>query len=692
MVRLGDPAYHEGRNMNDHPVPFSPDGSKFILVLRQADILSNTNVYSAYLYYCAGIFEHPQSKLLFRMASGSNRPAITGLRWSGDGKSFTFLGESVEKTAQVYRYTLTTKHLTRLTSSPTPIDKYGISDSGGVLAYTADVADRSHHTTAEEQHFGKVIDGQWLDDLLAGRDSIASRDCEFFLQTPGKRAKRIDIGEPIHPFGAASVSPDGHYALVSGMFTKMQPEWSQYSERSLSKQITTPKPAGVPARFSHLWLLDVATGVLDSVSNSPAINPNNFAWSADGRSLYIKTHLPLDVSDPKEREIRRQSALPAIVSLASHTLTRISEEEWQRVQDASGKFAAQKVKITLEQDVNHPPQLVATEPGTSRRIVLRDLNPQFKQLQFGKVQIIEWSIRGKMMARAGLYLPPDYNPAIRYPLVIQLHGFAEKRFAMDGMNEWDSAYAARPLAAAGVVVLQAFTHVSQEEWDAFENGKDKRFGVPPDRAGRNLNIEMIESAIDELDRRAIIDPKDIGISGFSRTVSVVGYLLTHSHYPIRAAMLTDGIDGGYLQYLTFPEAAFDFNDMNGGESPFGPGLSEWLKESPSFNMQHLNTPLRVVAIADPAVLEMWEWYVAPTLQDKPVDFIEIPGGTHLMERPWDCQIAMQGMVDWFRFWLQGYERPAVSAAPQYERWRRLREMRDAGAMAAAAPAQAATAN
>ncbi len=35
------------------------------------------------------------------------------------------------------------------------------------------------------------------------------------------------------------------------------------------------------------------------------------------------------------------------------------------------------------------------------------------------------------------------------------------------------------------------------------------------------------------------------------------------------------------------------------------------------------------------------------------------------------------MVDWFRFWLQGYEDPDPAKAEQYKRWRELRKLQPA---------------
>ena len=54
----------------------------------------------------------------------------------------------------------------------------------------------------------------------------------------------------------------------------------------------------------------------------------------------------------------------------------------------------------------------------------------------------------------------------------------------------------------------------------------------------------------------------------------------------------------------------------------------------------------------------------------------------MLEKPLDRYIAMQGIVDWFRFWLEDYEYPDSARKDQYKRWERLRELRDAETKAA----------
>ena len=170
----------------------------------------------------------------------------------------------------------------------------------------------------------------------------------------------------------------------------------------------------------------------------------------------------------------------------------------------------------------------------------------------------------------------------------------------------------------------------------------------------------------------MIDPDRIGISGFSRTVWFVSYMLTHSKkQEFRAALLTDGIDGGYFEYIA--DRLTEFNADNGGKAPFGrEGLELWMRESPDFNLDRVCIPVRLVSIEDR--VSQWEWFVAGKLQRKPVELIEIPDGSHMLEKPKDRYIAMQGMVDWFRFWLQGYIDPSADKRTQYQRWEELRTL------------------
>jgi hypothetical protein len=269
-----------------------------------------------------------------------------------------------------------------------------------------------------------------------------------------------------------------------------------------------------------------------------------------------------------------------------------------------------------------------------------------------------------------MYLPPDYVEGKQYPLVVQTHGFNPDRFSMDGRDEWSSGYAARALAAGGMIVVQVENFANPADHDKV--GSNRSLGINFEQSFRNFSNDCDKQVIRDLTERGLIDPDRVGISGFSRTVWFVSYLLTHSSEPkFRAAVLTDGIDGGYFEYIA--ERVTEFDEDNGGKTPFSQGgLEQWMRESPSFHLNGVCIPLRLVAMEDP--LAQWEWFVAGKMQQKPVELIDIPGGSHLLERPKDRQIAMQGIVDWFRFWLEDYVDPDPDRREQYARWEKLRTL------------------
>jgi fermentation-respiration switch protein FrsA (DUF1100 family) len=116
-----------------------------------------------------------------------------------------------------------------------------------------------------------------------------------------------------------------------------------------------------------------------------------------------------------------------------------------------------------------------------------------------------------------------------------------------------------------------------------------------------------------------------------------------------------------------------------GAAPFGSGLKTWLDLAPGFHLDRVRAPLLITAITPPSVLYVWETYSSLYQQRKPVELLYIPGGEHILQKPLDRLASQQGNVDWFSFWLRGYEHPNPEDPDQYKRWEHLRELQDADA-------------
>src|SRR5258708_40068341 len=73
-------------NSSNQLALFSPDGRRFIVLLKKGNLPRNTVDYSLYLFQTASVFNSPKPKLLVTMASSSNRAAIKNIKWLNDNE------------------------------------------------------------------------------------------------------------------------------------------------------------------------------------------------------------------------------------------------------------------------------------------------------------------------------------------------------------------------------------------------------------------------------------------------------------------------------------------------------------------------------------------------------------------------------------------------------------------------------
>jgi dipeptidyl aminopeptidase/acylaminoacyl peptidase len=323
------------------------------------------------------------------------------------------------------------------------------------------------------------------------------------------------------------------------------------------------------------------------------------------------------------------------------------------------------LRIGIRQTLNSPPTLWATDPAFGRSKELWDPNTQLAHLRLGDASLYRWRDETGYEWTADLIKPVDYSPGKRYPLVIQTHGFSEDIFKIATDGAYPTAMAARALASAGIMVLQIPDHI----------GKDL---VTAQEARRHA--QGFVSAIAQLNADGLVDPKKVGIVGFSRTCWYVETALIEHPESFAAATLADGVDESYMQYHFFVgpwswSGEGEFEKINGAR-PFGEeGLRKWMDKAPGFHLDRVRTPLRIEAIGPNSVLREWEIYSSLRELNKPVDMIYFPAGQHVLQKPLERLASGQGNVEWFRFWLQGYEDSAATKRSQYQRWEAFRKLR-----------------
>jgi hypothetical protein len=704
MTRFGDPSYTDGASARGIVAKFSPNGAQFVVILKRGNLQDNTNEYSLVLFRAAEAFQSPTPRTLVSMSSSSNRPAIHNVVWLDDNDTLLFLGEHPGETSQLYSLQCSSKQITKLTNHKTNLTSFVATPSGDEIVYVAENQVSSLINNSVSRN-GFNVTNEWLSDLIRGNSGGGETgEHSLFIRQAGIRPD-IEIqleGRMVYADEhTMALSPDGAHLLIQTEASHISKMWNQYEDQFLQIMRHQSAKRGSPTNIWQYELVDTRTGASAVMFDAPIpAKGSEMAWSPDGKSVVVSNmYLPLNVTDSQELKRRKTHKFLVEFICLAHQFLILSEKDlrltswdqktnvvicdvgridsingkdtpktyfrknggsWSRVSAAEEARTSSLPDIVLEESMNAPPRIVAIDHNGGRKAVLRDLNPQFRDLAFAKVEEISWKNPLGREEIGGLYWPVGYIAGRKYPLVIQTHGWIPGQFWMDG--PWTTAFAAQPLAGKGFFVLQMGEDSAQRLTDTPEEAPSA--------------VAAYESAIDYLDGRGLIDRNFVGIIGFSRTCYYVTHMLAFSKYRIAAAVIADGVDVDYFQYFASsnadPAQSAEVQALNGG-APFGGALSAWTKRVSAFHMDQVHTPLRIQALSGPgALLQEWNWFSGLYELGKPVEMVYLPNGAHILEKPWERMVSQQGDVDWFCFWLKGEEDPDPAKAGQYKRWRELR--------------------
>ena len=139
MTKFGDHDYSVwGASSEGHVAQFSPDETKFVVVLRKGNIKNNTNDYSILLWRTEDVFNSSVPELLLTMSSSSNRAAIEKVKWLPDNETLVFLGEHPGEQTRLYTFNVRTRALTKYSGGSENLLAYDLSPDASHTAYVAE--------------------------------------------------------------------------------------------------------------------------------------------------------------------------------------------------------------------------------------------------------------------------------------------------------------------------------------------------------------------------------------------------------------------------------------------------------------------------------------------------------------------------------------------------------------------------
>jgi hypothetical protein len=733
LAHFGDPFGGDAQALQ-----FSPDGQYLAALIERGRIDLNRPQDTLRIYRTQDVLnllgqpneaQPPEPLWEFDRSTDQDGPLITHWRWLGDSSAIAYLERGAHGGHRLMLADLKKRTVEPLTPEGQTLNAFDIRDRQHYV-YAVPDPGLWQRAVAEGQSAAIVGTGRLLDDLLFPADQNPDRGraarSELWAVVGGQpfRVKDGASGQAVVLFLEGqlnlALSPDGESVVTALAVPQIPPEWehsypppfaaSPYRLHAGRQDLTTLTGYDL---VSHYVRLELRSGVVQVLVDAPTGLAAGWwpagagpAWSRDGKAI----GLPNAFVAPDPGESARVCVAVVSLSTASpscveriegpnargsyehyHSVTEIrfagadgrrlvvshdtgSPEQgsteyrrtavgsWAIAQRTVGanRAASGKLEVSVRQGLNDPPILMATDARTSVSRMIWDPNPQLKDITLGKATVYRWKDKAGRDWKGGLFKPVPYSTGRRYPLVIQTHGFTEVEFRPSGI--FPTAFAARALAGAGLAVLQV---EGCPILDTPEEGP--------------CNVDGYESAVNGLADAGLVDPERIGLIGFSRTCFHVMQALTMSTLHVRAASITDGVMGDYLQYLMDVDAPGFAEDTEAmiGARPFAEGLPQWLKRSPLFNMDKVSAALQVVAEGRSDLTFMWGPYAAMRFLHKPVELILLNNDQHVLSNPAARLISQGGSVDWFRFWLQDYTDPDPAKVEQYKRWRELRALQQA---------------
>ncbi len=190
-----------------------------------------------------------------------------------------------------------------------------------------------------------------------------------------------------------------------------------------------------------------------------------------------------------------------------------------------------------------------------------------------------------------------------------------------------------------------------------------------ERYGEGLSA--IEGAIDFLASKGEIDRTRVGMGGLSFGTEVTLWTAMKSDLLAAASVTSPGTSPNYYLLGSMRGDAFfkglkEFWQLGAPEET----PERWRIISPVANLDKIKAPILMQMPEQEYVMALD--YAIPLIRDHRADMYVFPHEPHQKFQPRHKLAAYERNLDWFRFWLQGYEHPDPSRERQYARWRQMR--------------------
>jgi dipeptidyl aminopeptidase/acylaminoacyl peptidase len=382
--------------------------------------------------------------------------------------------------------------------------------------------------------------------------------------------------------------------------------------------------AGDPAAQSEVWTVSGPGGQVRDLSASLDRHVEDFAWYDASHVVlraYDRTHVRLVVAALQGSAFR---------DLATGDVADAAIESQCAARDGAMVFTGSTP--------THPDELYYLAATGAKPVALTHENDEIASLALARQTEVSYE-NGGFTQYAVLTYPPNYDPRLKYPLAVRIHGGPN----LSSFVAFDPFY--QYAAARGYFVLAPNYRGSTNAGNAFQRAIFRDASVGP-------GSDVI-AAVDSVVAMNVVDAARIGVSGWSYGGQLTTWLIGHDSR-WGAAVSGAGVDDLVVDYAT----ADDIDDDRAafGGSPFvGNELPAWRAASPIAFVDQIRTPTLILSnVYDVRVpvVESYELFHALRDRGVAVKFFVYPSAGHLPQGPVRLADAYRRWLDWFDRYLK----------------------------------------
>jgi dipeptidyl aminopeptidase/acylaminoacyl peptidase len=633
----------------------SPDGSSVAFREERASIERNTYDSTWYVTDIKG--EHPS----LRIADGGVPPRVGGVpinempQWSPDS-AWLYFRATFDGETQVWRASRDGARAERVTSDPADVEAFSIDPQGRTLTYQVGPT-REDIERAEEDEYdrGILIDS-----------SIRSLQGLFRSTLVNGRLISPRVGS-----GWATTSPLGdayrQYHSVDLATLDARPasdaEIAAFSE---TDEVQTDSPSHVIARFpspsgSQVAILagtrDVREVEVRGLAGSSSVvrcvpcrklMVEGLAWRNDGELIITARNVAGGYAQSLYSWRIPDDSIRLIVA-ADGLLNGYRFPP----SNASCAVGAQ-FGVCVSASANVPPRLERLDLDSGERTVLFDPNAALAQASSTvDSELLTWTDPGGRQFTGHLFTPASRQPGKRVPLFVTYYacpGFLRGGYG----DEWPLL----TLASSGIAALCVNYY-------------------RPSRVNRDAAVDYeigrvsVETIVDILDKRGLIDRDAVGMGGLSYGSEITVWTATHSDLLAAASVTSPSATPTWYWSMALLEGWADaaMKSWKLGSPTETP--DRWRQISPAYFPERIKAPL-LMQMAEEEYRAALDYYVPMVRAGAAVEMYAFPHAGHWKFLPRQKLASYERDLDWFRFWLQGFEDSDTRKAEQYANWRDMR--------------------